>query len=86
MKFTKAITKWLLGAALASAFVLATPKQAKAAEVVVVGHPAPVAVAYYPRYDGWRRREYFNHQRWEAARFRHDRWERYHDRRVYRRY
>jgi hypothetical protein len=84
---TKAITKWLLGAALGSAFLLGVPNKAQAAEIVVVGNPAPVAVAYYPGY-GWRRREYFDHQRWEAARWRHDRWERerFHDRRFDRRY
>jgi hypothetical protein len=81
MKITKAITKWLLGAALASAFILAAPNKAQAQVVVEVGHRAPAAVAYYtPAGYGWHRREY---RRWEAPRYR---WDRFHDRRVYRRY
>ena len=92
MKNLKAITKWLLGAAMASAFLLAAPHRADAQVVVNAGFNgyAPVAVGYYgpARYDGWRRREYFHHQRWEAARWRHERWERerFHDYRGYRRY
>ncbi len=93
MKNMKAITKWLLGAAMASAFVLAAPHKADAQAVVSAGFNgyAPVAVGYYghPRYDGWRRPVYVDHYRWDAARWHHDRWERerfHYDHRNYRRY
>ena len=90
MKNMKAITKWLLGAAMASAFVLAAPHKADAQVVVTAGFNgyAPVAVGYYghPRYDGWRRPVYVDHYRWDAARWHHDRWDRFHDHRGYRRY
>jgi hypothetical protein len=88
MQSMKAITKWLLGAALAGAFVLAAPHKAQAQVgfgVVVGNQPAP---GYGNGYGyGWQRRQYIEHQRWEAARWRHDRWERdhyRHDRRYYR--
>ena len=90
MKNIKAITRWLLGAAMASAFVLAVPHQADAQVVVGarLGNYPPVAVGYYgpARYNGWRRPVYVDHYRSEAARWHHDRWDRFHDRRGYRGY
>ncbi len=90
MKGMKAITKWLLGAAMASAFVLAVPHNADAQVVVSAGfgNYAPVTVGYYGPYhhDDWRRRAYFHHQRWEGARWRHDREHFRYDHRNYRRY
>jgi hypothetical protein len=85
MKITKAITKWLLGATMAGAFLLAVPNNAQAQVVVAAGnYERPAVVLYQPaRYDryhnDWRRREYFEHRRWE---YRHDRWDRYHYRRY----
>lgn len=90
MKGMKAITKWLLGAAMASTFLLAAPHKADAQVVVSAGfnNDTPVAVGYYGphRHDDWRRRAYFDHQRWEAARWRHDRERFRYGHRNYRRY
>ena len=82
MKNIKGITKWLLGAAMAGAFILAVPHQAKAQEYGYRKNMLPAYHFYAPvRHDEWRRREYFEHQRWEREHWRRERWERYHDRR-----
>lgn len=78
MKNIKAITKWLLGAAMAGAFILAAPHKADAQVVVQVGAYAPAPAYFGPaRYDRWRRHERFEHRRWEDRRFHGRRFRRY---------
>jgi hypothetical protein len=84
MKITNAITKWLLGAAMAGAFLLAVPNKAQAQVVVAAGNfERPAVVLYQPaRYGYWhndyRRREFYGYRGY----YRHDRWDRYHYRRY----
>ncbi len=87
MTNSKTIAKWLTGAAVAGALLLATPHKAQAQVsfgVAVNGYPPPngyyaPAVPYY-----WQRQAYIDHEQEErieaarAAQWRHEQWEREH--------
>lgn len=74
----KAITKWLLGAALATGFALAVPHQAQAQARYDYGHRDGYRAGFRNdlRHDRWERRGYYDAPRFEGPRYRHDRWER----------
>jgi hypothetical protein len=84
MKNIKAISKfavkWIAGAAVAGALLLATPHQAQAQSFGVQVAVRPVAYGYFgpARYDGWHRRVYNGYQGWAPAYvpYRHYGWER----------
>jgi hypothetical protein len=95
MRSTKAITKWMMGAALAGAFLFAAPDKAQAQVSFGVGFGSYAAPAYgyqdsypYDVQDEWQRQGYIEHEqheRWEAeraAQWRHEQWEqqRFYDR------
>ncbi len=91
MRNSQTITKWLMGAALASAFALAVPHnaQAQVSFGIQAGGYAPQAYGYYgpDRYDNYQRHEYWEHEQRErleaerAAEWRREQWEhaRWHD-------
>ncbi len=86
MRSMQTITKWLMGAALASAFVLAAPHKAQAQVSFGIAVGAPQAYGYYGPAGcyRWRNHEYWERQRVEAERaaaWRRERWEheRWHD-------
>ncbi len=87
MRNIQTFTKWLMGAALASAFVLAAPHKAQAQVSfgIVAGAPQPYGYYGSAGYDRWRNHEYWERRRIEAERaaaWRHEHWEheRWHDR------
>ncbi len=81
MRITTTITKWLMGAALASAFVLAAPHKAQAQVAIgiqVGGYPGHTYGYYGTRpVFGWQPHSW-NWQPAPVVSWYHDRW--YHDR------
>ena len=82
MKSMWTITKWIAGAAVAGALVLATPHQAQAQRFGVQVAVRPVGYGYIGpvRYDGWHHRAYYGYQGWAPGYvpYHHDRWQRDH--------